>query len=360
MKSKYISSLILSFFLIFNFLFLNAQEIEFLQKFEIGSEEKQEEILFKITEVKADRDGNIFIVDYGNNCIKKFSFSGKFLKEVGRKGQGPREMINPLNIDIDQEGNIYVNDRGNRRINVYDNDLNYLRTIKLDNSISIENFFILPEDKLLVFRSARVIEDEYFYLFSNKGEYIKSFYNKFHPYVSIINSSKDIQSHLLTFVYLASISNLNQDKTQIACAYSIPQNPYEIYLMDTNGNVIEKIKKEIKNYNPQKQKKILGYIISKNKDKLDDRTAIIMMESLHFTKENFLVVQRKDELYNQGSFDKFLISLDIFSSEGDLIKEEMEISEKISSIDMDNNVYTIIEDEQGISKVGVYKLKIKR
>lgn len=360
MKNKHVFSLILSLFFIFNFLFLNAQEIEFLQKFEIGSEEKQEEILFKITDVKADRDGNIFIVDYGNNCIKKFSFSGKFLKEVGRKGQGPREMINPLNIDIDQKGNIYVIDRGNRRINVYDNDLNYLRTIKLDNSISIENFFILPEDKLLVFRSARVIEDEYFYLFSNKGEYIKSFYNKFHPYVSTINSSKDIQSHLLTFVYLTSISNINHDKTKIACAYSVPQNPYKVYFLDTNGNIIKKIEKNIKNYNPRKQKRYLECITSNNKDKLDNHITIIMIESLHFTKENFLIVQRKDELYKQGSFDKFLISLDIFSPEGELIKGEMEISEKISSIDLDNNVYTIIEDEQGISKVGVYKLKIKR
>lgn len=352
--------LILSFLFFFHCFFLNAEEIEFFKKFEIGSEENIEEMFFKIIDVRADRYGNIFIVDYGNNCIKKFSMNGKFLKEVGRRGQGPNEMNNPMGIDIDQKGNIYLNDYGNRRINVYDKNLNYIRTIKLNKSMSMEDVFIVPEGNLLIFRSARIIRDKYFNLFSIDGVHIRSFYDELHPFVPKMESMKELRNNLLTFVYLPAIANLNQDKTRIAFTHKIPQNPYKIHILDTKGNIIKVIEKKIKGYNPQEQKENFGHIISKNKNKLKNHTVLIMLEDLHFTKENYLVVQRKDELYINGSLDKFLMPIDVFSPDGYLIKEEMKFTEKISSIDSNDNVYTIIEDEQGVSKVVVYALRIKK
>ncbi len=103
--------------------------------------------------------------------------------------------------------------------------------------------------------------------------------------------------------------------------------------MDTKGNITKIIEKKIKGYNPQEQKENIGHIISKNKNQLKNHTVLIMLEDLHFTKENYLVVQRKDELYINGSLDKFLMSFDVFSPDGDIIKEEMKFTEKISSID---------------------------
>jgi hypothetical protein len=39
--------------------------------------------------VSCDLEGNIYVVDSGAKNIKKFDAQGKFLKIIGREGQGP-------------------------------------------------------------------------------------------------------------------------------------------------------------------------------------------------------------------------------------------------------------------------------
>jgi hypothetical protein len=65
-------------------------ELEFILKGKIGSEIKKEELFFDIADVKADNQGNIFILDSRNNCVRKFSKELNFLGEAGREGQDNR------------------------------------------------------------------------------------------------------------------------------------------------------------------------------------------------------------------------------------------------------------------------------
>jgi hypothetical protein len=82
------------------------------------------------TDVTWDSQGNIFVSDgYGNSRIVKISPGGHWLKEVGRWGMGRDQFRTPHSIAADDQNNIYVADRGNRRIQVYDDDLKYKRTI---------------------------------------------------------------------------------------------------------------------------------------------------------------------------------------------------------------------------------------
>lgn len=55
-----------------------------------------------------DNEGNIYILDTKDYCIKKFSPDGKFINKFGRKGQGPVEFQYPHFIDIDNKNNLYV------------------------------------------------------------------------------------------------------------------------------------------------------------------------------------------------------------------------------------------------------------
>ena len=80
------------------------------------------------TDVAWDAAGNIFISDgYGNSRTVKFAPDGTFLKEWGTKGSNPGEFRTPHSIAVDAKGQIYVGDRGNRRIQVFDNEGNYLK-----------------------------------------------------------------------------------------------------------------------------------------------------------------------------------------------------------------------------------------
>jgi hypothetical protein len=82
------------------------------------------------TDVTWDPQGNIFVTDgYGNSRIVKISPEGQWSKAVGTYGDGQDQFRTPHGVTADAQGNIYVADRGNRRIQVYDNNLNFKTSI---------------------------------------------------------------------------------------------------------------------------------------------------------------------------------------------------------------------------------------
>jgi hypothetical protein len=82
------------------------------------------------TDIAWDSKGNMFIPDgYENSRVVKISPDGHWLKMLGTFGSGQDQFNTPHTIAVDAQDNVYVGDRGNFRIQVYDSDLNYKRTI---------------------------------------------------------------------------------------------------------------------------------------------------------------------------------------------------------------------------------------
>ena len=75
-------------------------------------------------------NGDIFVADgHGGNTnarIVKFTKDGKFIKTWGKKGSGPGELDIPHAIAMDSQGRLFVGDRQNNRIQIFDQDGNYL------------------------------------------------------------------------------------------------------------------------------------------------------------------------------------------------------------------------------------------
>jgi sugar lactone lactonase YvrE len=77
-------------------------------------------------------NGDIFVSEshkgpgYGNARITKFSKDGKFIKEFGKHGTGPCEFEVPHALAMDSRGRLFVGDRANNRIQILDQEGNFL------------------------------------------------------------------------------------------------------------------------------------------------------------------------------------------------------------------------------------------
>lgn len=89
---------------------------------------------YEPTDVAFDPQGNIFVSDgYQNSSVHKFDKDGHIVKLAGAaRGGGPGQFSTPHGIAVDNNGLVYVADRSNARIQVLDNNLNYVREIKYD------------------------------------------------------------------------------------------------------------------------------------------------------------------------------------------------------------------------------------
>ena len=102
-------------------------------------------------------NGDIFVADghSGQNDnpapgstgrIVKFTKDGKFIKEWGRIGSGRGEFRTPHAMAFDSRGRLFVADRGNHRIQIFDQDGNYLDSYYQFSRVS--DLFITADDTL--------------------------------------------------------------------------------------------------------------------------------------------------------------------------------------------------------------------
>jgi len=70
----------------------------------------------------SDRDGNIYVVEYGNHRVQKFTSGGTYVTQWGSYGSGDSQFLNPRGIAVDGGGNVYVADSYNYRIQKFTSD----------------------------------------------------------------------------------------------------------------------------------------------------------------------------------------------------------------------------------------------
>ena len=78
-------------------------------------------------------NGDIFVAEghgAGNNRILKFTKDGKLIKTWGKMGAGPGEFNQPHALAFDSKGRLFVADRGNNRLQIFDQDGNFLGEMK--------------------------------------------------------------------------------------------------------------------------------------------------------------------------------------------------------------------------------------
>ncbi len=96
-----------------------------------------------------DAQGRIYVLDTGNHRVQVFGPDGKFLKTIGRKGQGPGEFFSPDSIGFDARDHLYVGEGQAARIQEFLPDGKLGQTLKLVEG-GLGDFKILPEGGFLM------------------------------------------------------------------------------------------------------------------------------------------------------------------------------------------------------------------
>lgn len=68
----------------------------------------------------------LYIVDSGNDRIKRHLPNGAFVAKFGTYGAGDGQLDSPATVDVDAKGNVWVADRLNARVQLFDRDGNYV------------------------------------------------------------------------------------------------------------------------------------------------------------------------------------------------------------------------------------------
>ncbi|MCE5300623.1 MAG: NHL repeat-containing protein [Spirochaetia bacterium] len=88
--------------------------------------------------IACNEQGDVYVVDTGNDRIARFYNNGKrvkFIRNIGETGSEPGKFNRPSYIALDSAGRIYVTDTGNNRIQVFSKSGGYLCSIGQEKGI---------------------------------------------------------------------------------------------------------------------------------------------------------------------------------------------------------------------------------
>lgn len=136
--------------IIHNFSYEKFEQVELVEDLSIGFDQEDENYMFEYPrDIDTDSSGNIYVMDYRENTIKKYGPRGRHIKNIGRQGQGPGEFEMPISICVSSQDSLYCADLMQNEIEVFDSDGNPLKTIKL-NYASPREISVNRDEEILV------------------------------------------------------------------------------------------------------------------------------------------------------------------------------------------------------------------
>jgi len=308
---------------------------------------EESSVFLDIRTVRVDKDENIYVLDQKDCKIKMFDKSGKHIRDIGKRGNGPGEMMLPLVMEMISEKDIMIFDRLNLRITKFNSDGNILKTIstaKFSRSLniipdSLGNFFVLilnySADGETIYELKKL--DSEFNLLFNIGA------------IKTPLSASEIIQVISKQIYFQLTNKQN-------VIWGI-NTEYELQIVDNNGKPLRKI---IKDYKPihiseAGKKELLRRIYTSGRIPPGKKANFPRdYPPFHYfitDDQDWIYVKTYERVGDEGFY------YDIFDSDGKYVSR---ILFKIRPIVIKKNkLYTIEEDKEGFHIVKRYNMEWK-
>ena len=72
--------------------------------------------------IALDAHGDVYVADWGNDRVQKFSPNGRFIVSYGASPDDDNPLDHPSDVAVDSDGDVYVADWGNKRVQIFEPD----------------------------------------------------------------------------------------------------------------------------------------------------------------------------------------------------------------------------------------------
>lgn len=280
-------------------------KLDLEEELRIGKENDPNELFYIVQDMDIDAAGNIYVVDSKNYRIQKFGGDGKYLRTIGRKGQGPGEFEYPLRIVVDDPGKRIVVVNRYRTLKLFD------LTGKFILSIPVKQIFRLKPDEgdtfFAVVTTASGNELTYTHALckiNSKGDVVKTYAE--YPYnLYAFKVRGGAATAVLVTNYELSIQLAKLNRNTYVYGYS---DKYEINVINDKGMILYKIEKEepIAKYTDEEKRKFGKYPVPERKPYFFN----IIVDS-----QERIYIQRNN-CFGDIEYEKWKKKVDVFSKEG--------------------------------------------
>jgi len=312
----------------------------------IGEREGQEEYMFSsVISLAVDDDENIYAMDIRQKNIRVFDKNGKYLRTIGRKGQGPGEIDLPTQIQITSLNELMVYDLRTRSLSFFSLDGEFLRRTLLTKML----------------RPARFVID-------SKGDFIGYFGFMEERFKEALIKFSSKQEKVFTFAKLDPEPYSLISKPKLLFGLTKENNiiwalssKYEIQIINSGGELIRKI---VKDHDPIKitdeDKKKIALRINLRETIPPGQEAefpkyFYPIDWLHVDDEDRIFVRTFESVNDKNSY-----YYDVFDPEGHFVaKVPLKAMPELPIIWIKNKLFTIEADEEGYQYIKRYKVTWK-
>lgn len=304
----------------------------------------------------ADDNGRLFFLDARGRQVLVFDNDGRFVSRVGNNGPGPGEFQGPRTVYIDSRHRIYIVDSKSRKINIYGPEGKYQSSFLFSSSHGPGD--ITVDSHKGVFMGALSVPTgsgarcDWLQKYDSQGRFVRSFY-------------KDISGKDWVFRMNPNfLFDVSED-----LIYAMQINRYDIQVFNNNGDLVKSFGRAPGYYRAPDESYVMDDTKFPSVEKIKAEL-YRLMESwtrpmhLEIVDPGTILIQSAANGLIKGISTKYVI--DLWSTNGDLITEEIPCDYQFLCSDRKGNCYFLesTNQDEALEKdaeyiIGKYSLSLR-